>query len=196
MSFPSKPSRFFALLLALTALAVAGCASERDGDGPSVNNQPTVGPSSQVQIQTPDDPPDVSDVTLETMDGETIALGERPGEVLLVNFWATWCAPCRKEIPDLIEMQEELGPRGLTIVGVSTDQQGEEVVAPFLDEYAINYPIVLDPEATLDEAFGGVYGLPMTFVVGPEGRIRHQVLGAVPPEKLRPKLTALLDEAG
>ncbi len=189
----SNPIRFFSLALALILFAAAGCSSDDGGDG----NAPAGGPpaaslSSGGQIQTPDAP--VPDVTLETMDGETIALAERPGEVLVVNFWATWCAPCRKEIPDLIDLQEELGPRGLTVVGVSFDQEGAEVVEPFLEEYAINYPIVLDPEASLDEAFGGIYGLPMTYVVGPDGTVRYRVLGLFPVDEMRSKLVALLEE--
>lgn len=194
----SRPWRFFTFFLILSVLVTAGCASENDdgaGNVPSTS-QPAAGLSSDAQIQEPEDPPDISDVTFETMDGETIALAERSGEVLLVNFWATWCAPCRKEIPDLIDLQDELGPRGLTVVGVSMDQQGAEDVTPFLDDYAINYPIVLDPEATLEDTFGSIYGLPMTFVVGPEGRIRYQILGALPADEVRPHLTALLDEAG
>jgi len=149
-------------------------------------------------IQSPDDPEPAPDVTLETMDGESIALARRPGEVLLVNFWATWCAPCRKEIPDLIALQDDLGPQGLTVIGVSLDQQGEEVVTPFLDNHtgdeAVNYPIVLDPEGEVEQAFGGVYGLPMTYVVGPDGRVHHRVLGLFPVEEMRPKLTAMLAE--
>lgn len=154
--------------------------------------QPSEAPASQ-QVQMLEDAPAVPQVTLETMRGDTIALAERPGEILLVNFWATWCAPCREEIPDLVALQEEFGPEGLTVIGVSFDRQGAEVVKPFLSEYAVNYPIVLDPEATLDQPFGGIYGLPMTFVVGPEGRIRYRVLGRFPTAEMRPKLAALLE---
>lgn len=188
-----KPSSLFALVFALALLAGAGCASDDGGDAdrPPAANQPATGLSSDEQIQTPNEP--APDVTLETMDGEAIALANRPGEVLVVNFWATWCAPCRKEIPDLIDLQDELGPRGLTVIGVSFDQEGAEVVEPFLEEYAINYPIVLDPDASLDEAFGGIYGLPMTYVVGPDGQIRYRVLGLFPVDEMRSKLVAMLD---
>ena len=187
---------FFPFVLVGLLLLGTGCTSDdsasTDSTAATSSSNTTRLPTAET-IQSPDDPEPAPDVTLETMDGETIALADRPGEVLLVNFWATWCAPCRKEIPDLVALQEELGPQGLTVVGVSLDQQGEEVVTPFLDDYAINYPIVLDPEGEVEQAFGGVYGLPMTYVVGPDGRIHHRVLGLFPVDEMRPQLTALLD---
>ena len=184
------------LLLTGLFLAGAGCASDDSASTDATTAEPSARTSrlpTAETIQSPEDPEPAPDITLETMDGETIALANRPGEVLLVNFWATWCAPCRKEIPDLVALQEDLGPEGLTVIGVSLDQQGSEVVTPFLDDYAINYPIVLDPEGTVEAAFGGVYGLPMTYVVGPEGQIQHRILGLFPVDEMRPKLTALLD---
>jgi thiol-disulfide isomerase/thioredoxin len=193
---------FLPLLFTGLLLAGTGCASDESAS----TDSPAAAPSSQSTrlptaetIQTPENPEPVPEVTLETMDGETIALAERPGEVLLVNFWATWCAPCRKEIPDLVKLQNELGPEGLTVIGISLDQQGEEVVTPFLDKYtgeeAINYPIVLDPEGEVEQAFGGVYGLPMTYVVGPDGLIQHQILGLFPVDEMRPKLATMLEGA-
>lgn len=196
---PMIKLRWLLIAFLTSTLAFApGCSSD-DGTPPETATAPAE-PSASAsgglpaaqKIQSPEDPEPAPDVTLETMDGETIALANRPGEVLLVNFWATWCAPCRKEIPDLVDLQNEFGPAGLTVIGVSLDQQGEEAVRPFLGDYSINYPIVLDPEGAIEQAFGGVYGLPMTYVVGPDGRIRHRVLGLFPTEEMRPKLAALL----
>lgn len=193
--------RWLHAVVLVVALAAAGCSSD-DGttSSPSTPSADQQTASARLpagaKIQSPDEPEAAPDVTVETTSGETIALANRPGEVLLVNFWATWCAPCRKEIPDLVDLQEEFGPQGLTVIGVSLDQQGADVVEPFLDDYSINYPIVIDAEGSIEKAFGGVYGLPMTYVIGPEGRIRHRVLGLFPTEDMRPKLTALLRDAG
>lgn len=193
----TKPRLLLALLLACALTVVGGCSSDSDSaNGSSTASAERLPSESGIpasdKIQSPADPDPAPDVTVETMDGETIALADRPGEVLLVNFWATWCAPCRKEIPDLIDLQNDFGPDGLTVIGVSLDQQGAAVVKPFLDEYAVNYPIVLDAEGIVEQAFGGIYGLPMTYVIGPEGRIQHRVLGLFPTEEMRPKLAALL----
>ncbi len=195
--------RWFSALVLAAVVLTSGCGSDENASTRSASRSvppPTSTQSTSDLIQSPDDPEPVPDVTLETMEGESIALANRPGEVLLVNFWATWCPPCRKEIPDLIALQKDLGPQGLTVIGVSLDQQGGEVVTSFLDNYtgdeAINYPIVLDPEGEVEQAFGGVYGLPMTYVVGPDGRVHHRVLGLFPVEEMRPKLTAMLTESG
>lgn len=195
----TKLRLLLSLLLAGMLTVTVGCSSDNgsasDSSAASTERLPSEsGLPASDKIQSPDDPEPAPDVTVETMDGETIALADRPGEVLLVNFWATWCAPCRKEIPDLIDLQNDFGPQGLTVIGISLDQQGADAVTPFLDEYAVNYPIVLDTEGTVEKAFGGVYGLPMTYVIGPEGRIQHRVLGLFPTAEMRPKLAALLED--
>lgn len=196
----TKLRLLLSLLLAGMLTVAVGCSSDSgsasDSSAASTERLPSEsGLPASDKIQSPDDPEPAPDMTVETMDGETIALADRPGEVLLVNFWATWCPPCRKEIPDLIDLQNDFGPQGLTVIGISLDQQGADAVTPFLDEYAVNYPIVLDAGGTVEKAFGGVYGLPMTYVIGPEGRIQHRVLGLFPTEEMRPKLAALLEDA-
>ena len=114
--------------------------------------------------------------------------------MILLNFWATWCAPCRTEIPDLVALQRELGDRGLLVVGVSTDEEGAEVVAPFVKNFKINYPVVLD-DGSVSEAYGGVWALPTTVVIDRAGRIRYEIIGIFPTKEMRPRLEALLDES-
>src|SRR5690606_25202841 len=90
-------------------------------------------------------------------------MAEQRGKVVLINFWATWCAPCRIEIPDLIELQSEYGTDKLMVVGISLDHDGPETVRRFADEVGFNYPILLD-EGDVAMQFGGVYALPTAVV--------------------------------
>lgn len=132
------------------------------------------------------------DVTVETMDGTSMALDEQQGKVLLINFWATWCAPCRKEIPDLVELQKDLGDDGLVVIGVSLDREGASVVESFAERHNINYPLVLDTESDLESTLGPLQALPTTLVVSPEGVITQRVIGLFPTDEMRPKLEAML----
>ncbi len=134
------------------------------------------------------------DFALERMNGETFRLSDHRGEVVVVNFWATWCPPCRMEIPGFVELQEEFGEEGLTFVGVSLDEGGFEVVRPFAEEMGINYPLVVD-DGTVASRFGGVPALPTTFVVGPEGTVQFARPGFLPEAELRIRLEPLLKNA-
>jgi len=186
---------FFTTALALVFLLM-GCGSDAPPAEDTASEAPTqmapAGPSTGLQTSTEPEP--APDLTLQTMDGETLNLAERPGEVLIVNFWATWCPPCREEIPDLVDLQAELGERGLTVVGIALDEEGEDVVRPFLEEYEVNYPIVLDTTTTVSQEFGDVMGLPTTFVIGPDSQIRRRILGLFPVDDLKPTLIKMLDE--
>lgn len=134
------------------------------------------------------------DFALEQMNGQTFRLSDHRGEVVVVNFWATWCPPCRHEVPGFVELQEELGEEGLTFVGVSLDEEGFEVVRPFAEEMDINYPLVVD-DGTVASQFGGVPALPTTFVVGSEGEVQFARPGFLPEAELRTRLEPLLKNA-
>jgi thiol-disulfide isomerase/thioredoxin len=112
--------------------------------------------------------------------------------VVILNFWATWCAPCRVEIPHLIALHEEWKAEGVRIVGVSVDRSDASVVRQFVEELGVPYPIVLDPEMDVARAYGGHYAFPTTFVIDREGRIHHRFMRAVGPADLRPAIAPLL----
>ncbi len=172
-------------------LSVSACGDE---DAPS----PADAPKTNTEAQSGtvyDDPEPAPDVNMTTLDGDTINLAEQKGKVVLVNFWATWCAPCRKEIPDFIDLYSDLKSEGLLIIGVSTDKEGRSVVAPFVEDESINYPIVTDTSKTIQSQFDSMYGLPTTYVVNPEGQIVRRVLGIFPTEELTPKLKDMLQNA-
>jgi thiol-disulfide isomerase/thioredoxin len=117
------------------------------------------------------------DFTLKDLaTGKPITLSHFKGKVVLLDFWATWCPPCRAEIPHLVQMNKELRPQGLRIIGISVDQNGPAVVKSFMKNYGINYPVLL---ATQDiaQAYGGISGIPTTFLLGRNGEILDHWVG-------------------
>jgi thiol-disulfide isomerase/thioredoxin len=111
-----------------------------------------------------------------------VQLSRLRGRVVVVNFWATWCGPCRAEIPMLNHLRDELGPRGLEVIGVSLDEEGWTAVSQFLAEQPIEYDITLGNDGVSD-AFGGVTALPATFVIDRNGRIVMKTRGVLAAEQ-------------
>ena len=128
-------------------------------------------------IQLVADPSPLPALSMQDLAGRTITTDNLRSKVTLVNFWATWCGPCREEIPDLIKLQARY-PDHLQVIGVSADEGPVEVVEDFATKFGINYPIVmLTPE--LSGAFPGVMALPTSFIVDPEGRVVQTHVGLV-----------------
>ena len=121
------------------------------------------------------------DFTLRTLTGEEVASEAYTGKVLLVNFWATWCGPCRTEIPDFIELQKRIGGENFQVVGIVVSSGESSEVQDFVHEHGINYDILSGDESvkrSLAEQFGGVRGIPTTFLIDREGFIRKKWIGA------------------
>jgi thiol-disulfide isomerase/thioredoxin len=137
-------------------------------------------PDGGVTLRFVDAPAEVPpDLTMETLDGRTVSMAAQRGKVVLVNFWATWCGPCREEIPFLVRLAERY-PDHLTVIGVSEDAGGTDLVAAFTAQYGVNYPIVMStPE--IKRAFPGVFALPTSFVVDPAGRMVESHVGLISP---------------
>lgn len=114
--------------------------------------------------------------TLETLDGKNVSLSDFHGKAVLVNFWATWCGPCKIETPWLVELQNQYGSQGLQVVGVAMDDSGKEDIAKFAKDMGVNYPVLLGKEAVGD-AYGGVPALPESFFVGRDGKIVDRIIG-------------------
>ena len=116
------------------------------------------------------------DFTLETLDGKNLSLSQLRGKAVLVNFWATWCGPCKIETPWLVQLQNQYGSQGLQIVGVAMDDSGKDEIARFAKDMGMNYPVLLGKEA-VGEAYGGVPALPESFFIGRDGKIVDKIMG-------------------
>lgn len=114
--------------------------------------------------------------TLQTLDGKDVSLADFRGKAVLVNFWATWCGPCKIETPWLVELQNEYGSQGLQVVGVAMDDSGKDEIAKFAKDMGVNYPVLMGKESVGD-AYGGVPALPESFFVGRDGKIVDRIIG-------------------
>ena len=116
------------------------------------------------------------DFALKDANGQTVHLSDYKGKVVLLDFWATWCGPCKIEIPWFIEFEQAFKDRGFSVVGVSMDEEGWSVVKPYLEERKINYRILLGTEQ-VGELYGGVDSHPTTFLIDRQGRIASAHIG-------------------
>lgn len=116
------------------------------------------------------------DFSLETLDGKNLRLSDLRGKAVLLNFWATWCGPCKIETPWLVQLQKEYGSQGLQVIGVAMDDSGKDDIEKFAKDMGVNYPVLLGKEAVGD-AYGGVPALPESFFIGRDGKIVDRIIG-------------------
>jgi cytochrome c biogenesis protein CcmG/thiol:disulfide interchange protein DsbE len=132
----------------------------------------------------------VPDFTLPSVPGgTTVSLGAQKGKVVLVNFWATWCPPCRGEVPEFVKVQQELGPKGFQILGLSLDD-GPDPVVDFIKAQGINYPVAMGAE--MAGPYGGVNAIPSSFLLDRQGKLVQHFEGAIDGDTLRKAVEALL----
>jgi thiol-disulfide isomerase/thioredoxin len=161
----------------LLALAFLGTAC-RQSETPDAHDHSDSEPGTLRLFR---DPAPVPRFTVTDLDGNTTASDEWRGKVVYVNFWATWCPPCRAEIPDLVALQDKYRVK-IVVVGVSDDEGPTATVRQFAESYHVNYPIVMNtPE--LRKIFKGIVALPTTFVIDPEGRLVQKHVGQLQPKR-------------
>jgi thiol-disulfide isomerase/thioredoxin len=105
---------------------------------------------------------------LTDVDGKTVKSSDFAGKVVILDFWATWCPPCKAEIPGFIDLQKKYGDKGVAVIGVSLDQEGPSTVKPFMNQLGINYPVVMGDDKIVQD-FGGIEGVPTTFIIDRSG---------------------------
>lgn len=117
------------------------------------------------------------DFTLKTIDGKTLRLSDFRGKAVVVNFWATWCQPCKIEMPWFVELQKQYGPSGLQILGISADEDTTvDELTKFSKDLGVNYPVLLGRE-DVEHAYGGIQFLPVTIYVDRDGNVVDKVFG-------------------
>jgi cytochrome c biogenesis protein CcmG/thiol:disulfide interchange protein DsbE len=131
------------------------------------------------------------DFDLTDSSGANVKLSDRKGKVVLLNFWATWCGPCKVEIPWFISFQQQYKDQNFEVVGVAFDDDGWDMVKPYISEHKINYRIVLGND-NLDKAYGGIESLPTTFVIGRDGNVASQHVGLVSKATYQDEIVRLL----
>ncbi len=131
-----------------------------------------------------------NDFTLLNLDGEEVSLSDYQGNIVVINFWATWCPPCREEIPDFIQVYDEYRDQGVQFLGVSNEDR--DTLASFADEFGINYPVLID--GSVDTIFPewGIRAIPTTFIVGENGEILSSFEGYMPKEVLENEINQWL----
>ena len=131
--------------------------------------------------------------TLDDLSGKKVSLDSYRGKALLINFWATWCAPCKAEIPWFEEFQQAYASRGFTVIGISMDEEGWKIVRPYMQAARINYRIAIGDSA-LAKKYGGVTSLPETFLIDREGRIAGRHVGIVGKSDYESEIVQLLEK--
>ena len=117
------------------------------------------------------------DFSLKSIDGRTVQLSDFKGKAVVVNFWATWCEPCKVEMPWFVELQKQYGPDGLQILGISSDEDASnDDLSKFAKDLGVNYPILVGQEK-VEQSYGGIQFLPVTVYIDREGKIVDKVFG-------------------
>lgn len=132
-----------------------------------------------------------TDFTLPALDGKQVKLSSFKGKVVLLNFWATWCGPCKAEIPGFVELQAQY-KNDLVVLGLSVDDPAEKAKA-FADQYKVNYPIVLGlGHDDIQDAYGPIYGIPASFLISRDGKVCKRHLGIAPKTQFEREIKALM----
>lgn len=168
----------FPRLLALACVLAAAALL------PACGGEKQEGGSAASAGQTGCAPGDVApSFELTSLAGDRLSKDALAGDVIILDFWATWCAPCRMVIPHLKDIHREFGERGVSIVAVAMDNGGAGAVSPFVSKLGIDYPVAL-PSARIAEDYCGIMMLPTTFVIAPDGRVHRKLIGATSKDTL------------
>lgn len=166
--------------LACLALAMGACSSQK---------MPGRGGIKPVEVRQ-----QAPDFTLRDTEGRAVKLSNYRGKVVLLNFWATWCGPCRIEIPWFMQFEKEFKDRGFAVLGVSMDDDGWNAVKPYLERMRVNYRVVMG-DSLVSDLYGGVDSLPTSFMIDRQGRVARVHIGLAGRSEYQDDINALLDQS-
>jgi peroxiredoxin len=168
---------FFSLLVILS-----GCVGRGDEQKPA----PTVKSDAERKA--------APEFSLKDADGRDVALADYKGKVVLLNFWATWCGPCKIEIPWFVDFEQKYKDRGFAVLGVAMDEEGWDVVKPYIQKNKVSYRILMGTDSTA-QMYGGVESLPTTFIIDASGKIAATHVGLVSKSEYENQIVHLLEDA-
>jgi thiol-disulfide isomerase/thioredoxin len=201
---PSSSNKMRMIAVAITAIALLAISipfvfqAHQDDPAPAAT-QAAVTPAASHDVagaETPgcmaDAKPANLDFKLKDLEGKEVALSSFKGKVVLLNFWATWCGPCKAEIPGFVELQEKYKDK-ITIVGYSVDDTAE-LAKQYAAQYKMNYPILLgEGREDLQDAYGPIWGIPASFLISKDGKVCQKHMGIAPKAQFEKELVALMD---
>jgi thiol-disulfide isomerase/thioredoxin len=207
---PSSKVRFVALaatIIALLAISVPFVwqhdvvEAERGAEEPvgmvssmapiASHEEGAVDDAAQGAACEADAKPASMDFAIKDLDGKDVKISDHKGKVILLNFWATWCGPCKAEIPGFVELQEKY-KKDLVIIGYSVDDTADKARA-FATEYKINYPIMLGlGREDVQDAYGPIWGIPASFLISKDGKVCKKHMGIAPKAVFEKEIKALL----
>ncbi len=186
MAIQRSRSIFPVLFVAIVVVALCACSGESVET--STETATAGGTRAAVGAEGGAEAPDF---VLQDLEGDAVRLSDYDGNVRLVDFWTTWCAPCREEIPMFKALQETYGPDGFKILAIAMDDSGLEVVKPFAEKHDLSY-LNLIGTLEVEKQFGGVVGYPTAFLIDRDGTIVETFIGPKPKKVLEKKIVELL----
>lgn len=143
-------------------------------------------------LRAPSLPDEAPDFALKTLSGEPVSLSSLRGKTVVLNFWATWCGPCKYEIPSFVKLQDKYRDQGVAFLGLSVDDPPESL-KPFAEKYGINYPLLVGlGREDVQDAYGPIYGVPITVMIDRQGRICKTHAGLASEAQLEREISALM----
>ncbi len=181
----------FAIVFILLAILML---NGQDNNTGKANLMQSSQPQTVAKQQADEQFPDAPGFTLTDIEGKEVSLSDFKGKVVFLNFWATWCPPCRREIPAFIELVDQYKDDGFIVVGVAVDPrefQGVDKVKPFAEQMGINYPVLYDSKG-VSQIYGGISSIPTTFVINRDGKVVDRIVGSRPKDVFEGIIKGLL----